>query len=148
LDACLYWIYLAKSRDRWSAVVNTVMSFGFPQNAGNFLGGWATAGFSKLSWLHGMSYDTGECCQNVSTLFSIHLARAILTTTLWEGLLGVSAPFSAVTLQKFSGAKNISSKICMYISSVNFRLFEAIKQIYSEFQNFHAVRTFPNLCML
>jgi hypothetical protein len=30
------WIDLAQDRERWRALVNTVMNLGVPQNAGNF----------------------------------------------------------------------------------------------------------------
>ena len=31
------WIYLAQYRDRWQALVDAVINFWFPNNAGNFL---------------------------------------------------------------------------------------------------------------
>jgi hypothetical protein len=37
LDGGADWIDLAQDRDRWSALVNTVMNVRVPLNAGNFL---------------------------------------------------------------------------------------------------------------
>jgi hypothetical protein len=33
----VYWLYWAQDRDRWRALVNTVMNLRVPQNEGNFL---------------------------------------------------------------------------------------------------------------
>jgi hypothetical protein len=33
----VYWIHWAQDRDRWRALVNTVMNLRVPKNAGNFL---------------------------------------------------------------------------------------------------------------
>jgi hypothetical protein len=41
------WIYLAKDKDQWQVLVNTVMNTGFPQNAANFLTSKATISFSR-----------------------------------------------------------------------------------------------------
>jgi hypothetical protein len=49
------WIYLAQDKDRWRALVNTVLNLWVPQNVGEFLGGCATGEYSRRAQLHGVS---------------------------------------------------------------------------------------------
>jgi hypothetical protein len=41
------WIDLARDRDRWKALVNTVMNLRVPQNAGKFLSDCTIGSFSR-----------------------------------------------------------------------------------------------------
>jgi hypothetical protein len=41
------WIDVARDRDQWRALVNTVMNLGVPQNAGKFLSGCTIGSFSR-----------------------------------------------------------------------------------------------------
>jgi hypothetical protein len=45
-------IDLAQDKNNWMALVNTVMNFRVPQNAGNFLSGCTIGSFSRRAQLH------------------------------------------------------------------------------------------------
>jgi hypothetical protein len=51
----MYWIDLAQDRDKWRALVNTVMTLWVPQSVWNFLSSSANGSFSRKAQLHEFS---------------------------------------------------------------------------------------------
>jgi hypothetical protein len=51
----LDWINLAQDRDRWRAVVNTVLNLRILSNMGNFLSSLGSVCFSERTLLRGVS---------------------------------------------------------------------------------------------
>jgi hypothetical protein len=49
---CMDWIDLARDRDQWRALVNTVMKLWVPYNAVKFLSSCTIGGFSRRAQLH------------------------------------------------------------------------------------------------
>jgi hypothetical protein len=50
------WIGLAKDRNRWRALVNSVLNLLVPRNAGKLSSGRASSGISSSAQLHRVSY--------------------------------------------------------------------------------------------
>jgi hypothetical protein len=51
----LIWIRIGTNRDKWRALVNTVMDLRAPYNTGKFLSGCTNGGFSRKAQLHEVS---------------------------------------------------------------------------------------------
>jgi hypothetical protein len=49
------WIDLARDRDQWRFLVNTVMNLRVPSNVWKFLNSCTTGGFSRRAQLHGIT---------------------------------------------------------------------------------------------
>jgi hypothetical protein len=51
----VYWIGLAQDRNRWRALVNSVLNLRVPQNAVKLSGGLTTGGLSSIAQFHRVS---------------------------------------------------------------------------------------------
>jgi hypothetical protein len=49
------WIGLTQDRDKWRALINSVLNLQVPQNAGNLLTGYTTNCLSSSAQLHRVS---------------------------------------------------------------------------------------------
>jgi hypothetical protein len=47
---------VAQDRNKWMALVNTIINLRFPYNFGKFFGGGATGGFSRRTQLHEVNW--------------------------------------------------------------------------------------------
>jgi hypothetical protein len=56
------WTNAAEDRDQWQAHVYTVMNLRVPLNVRKFLSSWATGGFARRTWLHGVSRVVKMMC--------------------------------------------------------------------------------------
>jgi hypothetical protein len=53
----MYWIGLAQDRNRWRALVNSVLNLLDPKNAGKLSSGLTTGGFSSSAQPHRVSFS-------------------------------------------------------------------------------------------
>jgi hypothetical protein len=51
------WIGLAKDRNRWRALVNSVLNLRVPSDAGKLSSGLTSSGLSSSAQLHRVSYN-------------------------------------------------------------------------------------------
>jgi hypothetical protein len=61
------WIGLAKDRNRWRAVVNSLLNLRVPWNAGKLSSGLSSSGLSSSAQLYGVSLLRTNVAMKVST---------------------------------------------------------------------------------
>jgi hypothetical protein len=74
------WTDMARNRDHWRAIVNTVMNLRDPQMVGKFLRGCTIGGFSKRAQPHEVTYRdrhmSTAILQEVCLSLSLYLIKS------------------------------------------------------------------------
>jgi hypothetical protein len=82
------WIGLAKDRNRWRALVNSVLNLCVPWNAGKLSSGLTTRGLSSSAQLHRVSYELWLCLCTINKTLTFNTHPKMIDLYLkWTNLM-------------------------------------------------------------